>query len=430
MKQWKIIWIIGLCILSGMLPYPANAQIGTTVNSPKFQYDIVNQQADDSPLSRFHIMTSIAYDNLQFKQTSEGYVAVYEVAVIVNDRDGEQISGKAVQQRVTVAVYDETNAHAVNASVNMDIDVEPGKYELVIRLTDMDTRKGVFYKEKVVARDFSTEVLDVSDVVVVNSIEIDSSGRSTIEPLAAQDLQENQRILYPIFTIYSRDENVSSFTIEYQVKPIKKRKTLVKAQITISKTGSATLCKFPIEFSDIPVGQYVLQLKIMDGSRSLKVKENFTLRWKNLPDTIYDLEQAIEQVRYISRDKELKNMQRADVSEKARLFLEFWEKRDPSPGTPQNEYMIEYFNRVAHANRAFSAMQPGWRTDMGMVFILFGAPDDIDRHPFEIDSKPYEIWYYHGVEREFVFLDENGFGNYRLTMRSLDELYRDLRWRP
>ena len=430
MRQWKIIWVIGLCILSGMLSGQAKAQTRPIESSPKFQYDVINQQADNSSLSRFHIVTSIAYDNLQFKQTPEGYVAVYEVAVIVNDRDGEQIGGKAVQQRVAVAVYNETNAHAITASINMDIDVDPGKYELVIRLTDMDTRKGIFFKEKVVARDFLAELLDVSDVVVVNSIEIDSSGRSTMVPLAAQDLQENQRVLYPIFTIYSRDEAVSSFEIEYQVKPHKKRKTVVKDQITISKTGSATLCKFPIEFLNIPVGQYLLHIKIKDGSRFLKVKENFTLRWKDLPDTIDDLEQAIEQIRYIAGGKELKKMQRAEASEKANLFLKFWEKRDPSPGTPQNEYMIEYFNRVAYANRAFSAMHAGWRSDMGMVFILFGSPDDIDRHPFETDSKPYEIWFYHGVERQFVFLDENGFGDYRLTMNSLAELHRDIRWRP
>lgn len=251
-----------------------------------------------------------------------------------------------------------------------------------------------------------------------------------MEPLAAQDLHENHRVLYPTFTIYSRDSAVKSFEIEYQVKPNKKRKPLVKDVITITKTDSATLCKFPIEFADIPVGQYLLELKIKDGSRTLKVKERFTLRWKDLPDTIYDLEQAIEQVRYIAPGKELKKMQRAEATKKADLFLEFWQKRDPSPGTPQNEYMIEYFNRVAHANRAFSSMQDGWRTDMGMVFILFGPPDDIDRHPFEIDSKPYEVWFYHGVERQFVFLDENGFGDYRLTMSSLDELYRDMRWRP
>jgi hypothetical protein len=52
---------------------------------------------------------------------------------------------------------------------------------------------------------------------------------------------------------------------------------------------------------------------------------------------------------------------------------------------------------------------------MGMIFILFGPPSNIERHPFEIDYKPYEIWYYYELNREFVFVDETGFGEYRLV---------------
>jgi hypothetical protein len=52
---------------------------------------------------------------------------------------------------------------------------------------------------------------------------------------------------------------------------------------------------------------------------------------------------------------------------------------------------------------------------MGMVYILFGAPNDIERHPFDIGSKPYQIWYYWEINRQLVFVDETGFGDYRLV---------------
>jgi len=49
-----------------------------------------------------------------------------------------------------------------------------------------------------------------------------------------------------------------------------------------------------------------------------------------------------------------------------------------------------------------------------MIYIIFGAPNNVDRHPFEVDSKPYEIWAYYELNYSIVFVDETGFGDYRL----------------
>ena len=51
---------------------------------------------------------------------------------------------------------------------------------------------------------------------------------------------------------------------------------------------------------------------------------------------------------------------------------------------------------------------------MGMVYIIFGEPSEIERHPLEMDTKPYEVWNYFELNREFIFVDYSGFGDYRL----------------
>jgi hypothetical protein len=76
--------------------------------------------------------------------------------------------------------------------------------------------------------------------------------------------------------------------------------------------------------------------------------------------------------------------------------------------------MEQYYARVEYANKHFSHFQEGWRTDMGMVYITFGPPNNVERHPFDIDSKPYEIWAYYDLNYQFVFVDQTGFGDYRL----------------
>ena len=108
-------------------------------------------------------------------------------------------------------------------------------------------------------------------------------------------------------------------------------------------------------------------------------------------------------------------MESSESETKRNLFVQFWKKRDPSPETENNELMIEYYRRIQYSNEHFATFQEGWKADMGMVFILFGHPNDIERHPFDINSKPYEIWYYYDINRNFVFKDFSGFGEYRLV---------------
>jgi GWxTD domain-containing protein len=141
----------------------------------------------------------------------------------------------------------------------------------------------------------------------------------------------------------------------------------------------------------------------------------FTVRWSDLPSFVQDLDKAIDQLRYVARESEMEYMREAkDPTEKRRRFLEFWKKRDPDPRTAENELMEEYYARVDYANKNFTHYVEGWRTDRGMVYIYLGAPDNIERYPFQSNSKPYEIWYYNQINRRYVFVDESGFGDYRL----------------
>ena len=111
-----------------------------------------------------------------------------------------------------------------------------------------------------------------------------------------------------------------------------------------------------------------------------------------------------------------------DILSKERIFLAFWQRYNTNPSSKQNPVMDEYFNRVAYANAHFSHYFAGWKSDMGMIYILFGPPNNVDRHPFEVDSKPYEVWDYFQRNRQFIFVDETGFGDYRLT-NPLSDVY-------
>ncbi|HNS74494.1 MAG TPA: GWxTD domain-containing protein, partial [bacterium] len=158
----------------------------------------------------------------------------------------------------------------------------------------------------------------------------------------------------------------------------------------------------------------------------LKLEKPLYIRWSALPSTASDLKTAIEQLRLVASKDEWKRLKKAKGDALLTEFKAFWKRHDPSPGTDANETMDAFYSRVEFANQRFSVMQmPGWRTDMGVIFIILGSPDNVERDVYPRDMKPYEIWTYYEFNRDFLFLDYTGFGDYRLqTPMSIYEFQR------
>src|SRR6266550_4209346 len=139
-------------------------------------------------------------------------------------------------------------------------------------------------------------------------------------------------------------------------------------------------------------------------------------------------------VTYVITDEERKAFKKlATDDERERFIEEFWRRRDPDPDTDENEFKEEYYERVAYANEHFASGIPGWRSDRGRIWIMYGKPDERETHPSGgtydrpategggmTTTYPFETWFYRylpgvgsGVEIEFV--DPTGSGEYRIA---------------
>ena len=88
-----------------------------------------------------------------------------------------------------------------------------------------------------------------------------------------------------------------------------------------------------------------------------------------------------EDVAYIITDEERKAFKRLSTDDEREKFIEqFWLRRDPTPDTEENEYKEEHYRRIAYANERFASGIPGWKTDRGRIYIVYGPPDEIDDH--------------------------------------------------
>jgi len=142
-----------------------------------------------------------------------------------------------------------------------------------------------------------------------------------------------------------------------------------------------------------------------------------------------------EDVRWIITDEELSAFKKLTTNAERDQFIEaFWQRRDPTPDTAENEYKEEHYRRIAYANEHFAAGIPGWKTDRGRIYIMYGPPTSIDSHPMggpyqrpeeegggQTETYPFEVWRYRyiegiGQEIEIEFVDETGSGSYEMTL--------------
>ena len=130
-----------------------------------------------------------------------------------------------------------------------------------------------------------------------------------------------------------------------------------------------------------------------------------------------------EDVAYIISDEERAAFQALTSDAERDNFIEqFWKRRDPTPDTEENEYREEHYRRIAYTNEHFAGSVPGWKTDRGRMYIVYGPPDELDDHSSGNASNPhpYQQWryrYIEGVGTNVIleFEDRDGTGDYQMT---------------
>ena len=142
-----------------------------------------------------------------------------------------------------------------------------------------------------------------------------------------------------------------------------------------------------------------------------------------------------EEVPYIITDEERAAFRKLSTDDEREQFIEqFWERRNPNPNSLENEFKEEYYRRIAYSNERYASGFPGWKTDRGRIYIMYGPPDEIESHPSggsyvrtpeegggETSTYPFETWRYRyidGIGQNIIleFVDPSMTGEYRLTM--------------
>ena len=202
----------------------------------------------------------------------------------------------------------------------------------------------------------------------------------------------------------------------------------------------------------LPKGMYYLNIRAVDNhtNKSSNIRKKF---YVNKPtqqtetvaeiqsdtDPLFiamnaeELEHELDITEYIRDRHEDDVAGKLDSLAAIRKFLTaFWGRRDKAAARPHGESHRIYAERVMQANEMFSrGSKEGWDTDRGRVLITYGPPDDIERHPYSDNSKPYSIWKYYQLDggSDFIFFDRMGFGQYELIHSTYYKELQNPNWR-
>ncbi len=392
--------------------------------SPGFFYDILNFKSGDTTTTRIEVQIQVPFSKIQFIKTDkEIFKAEYYLTVSVYDENKKNlITEKTWSEKVETAQFSQTiSSQNFNISLRT-FNLKPAKYFFKLSLEDKDTRRTINAETDFVVRDLNTNY-SPSDIILISS-QTEVAGVKKIIPNITRNISSPKEGFTFYYEIYSLD--TAEINIQYNV--INEKKAVIYSKYSVRKlSAGVNPIEYKIDSLQADLGDYSLSINIQDSDFNILFTTNkpFVSRLIGIPSTISDLDKAVEQLIYIAETSDIDRIKSVkSYADRMKEFIGFWDERDPTPNTEENELFDEYYRRIAYTNKNFSHYMEGWRTDMGMVYIILGAPNNVDRHPFEYNTKPYEIWYYYELNKSFVFVDATGFGDYRLATPLYGDSYR------
>ena len=449
MKKYILTFLIVLAFLTDFFPQKMN-----------FEFDYA-QFGYDSLSNYVEFYYSFNQACLQFVDTdTTDYVEGILKIEISDSASGENIIDK--QWIIANAIKDTLDLNRNLVGV-LGFIIDTGSYKVVVTGSDANNvTNNKIISENIFIKPFLKSNTAISDIQLSSNIIPGSENTSSIfykntyevTPLPASVCGEKQPILFYYSELYNLQFNPSQNDLRLDEMVINSRGQVVSAKSKkISKSIDSRVEVGMVKVHKLPTDTYTLLVNLIDSIANYGVsssKRFFVYNPSIAPiDTTQqtvsavlsttfgamseeELDDLFAKSKYIASVPEQEKYDLLSTLEAKREFIyNFWKARDENPSDDQNAFYVNYLKRIDIANDRYSALgKQGWKTDKGRVYLIYGEPSEIDRHPNETETKPYEFWQYDNIEGGvvFVFGDITGFNNYQLLHSTKRGELRDDNW--
>jgi GWxTD domain-containing protein len=372
--------------------------------------------ADDSG-TVLEVSYEIPRTSLTFVREDSGFVARYRIGVQISDKRRNVVAGDFWQKVVRLQEYGPTMARD---------SIEVGTVSLVLPEAGLDARVEVndeANERSALARfriDRPTGGLTIRLYKSGKPVSMRKYGIGDTLVAVVEARGELRVTGYELREVGDGSFDSCRFVLKHDRRVV----TGATIQTTMKDEGGRmkpeARFEYPIGDSTgvarLGGGEYLLEVAGLGAGRPLSASVRFRVEVPFFLDDSAYL-RRVEQLIYLASAEESKHLRSVPRGEREQSWREFWKKKDQSPTTERNESEDQYFERIDYAEEHFGHGDRGYRSDRGHVYVRYGAPDQVDARPFEIDSPAVEVWYYYEVNKRFEFVDRFGAGEYVLQNR-------------
>ena len=352
----------------------------------------------------------IPFSSLQFIKRNSDFIASYSASVMLTNSNEKQLIKKVWSDSIVVGEYIHTQSKLRTKKHFVNFNVSKEKYKITSELYDNDTRKKGS-KKKSLNFIKQKKTPSLMEPIIITNLKGEWGFDSDEFPILGRKITNIDNGLN-VITSGFLDDNPYSIETKIQLGDQTVSLPVIESQ---TENGFFThMVKVEKEYLQSFNTKIIFELKQLKAIK--KIEKNITIFKPGISGYIKNIESSFRQMKYILTNSERKNAKGKKGKDLENIFLKYWESRDPTPETSLNELMEEYYIRVNYVNEYFNmSWKEGWETDFGMIYILFGPPDEIQRSNVNSsNTSVYQIWYYNRINKQFVFKDQNGFGDYRL----------------
>jgi GWxTD domain-containing protein len=405
-------------LASGGARAQTNIDPGTplSLGGIRFAADVVAAPSIDGR-GAIEITYAVIYDELLFLKADDGgFRSRLEVTAVVYDDDGRQIAGDSWRKMIETDSYEQTNSREEALREVIALPVKPGTYRLKLELSSLDTRAFGVTERRVDVPEVTPGGLAIGTLTFERRRYKDPQAANIFARNPTREYGEEYPTVRVRIPVYA--DPGTSLELAWFVEA-SDRVTQMSGVDTVAQ--SSFLTEYVREFSvlDLQVGPYIARVEVKPTAGGDKeVARSRFLVITSPKSWGEDFDKMVAQISYVAGRDEVERLLDAEPEDRDGAWQEFWDSRDPDPATPENEFKTEFLRRLGYANTRFRSVVEGWQTDMGRVYIQYGEPDDIDSQPIGKMLHAWETWYYYSEHQKFIFVDKEGFGEFRLVEKS------------
>ena len=403
--------------------------------SESFFFDAVVFQGDSLDNGRVDVLLLVPYETLNFIKSGSVFGASYQILINITDSTGTRIESSNFDKKIREEDYFVSRGGTGKFDYSQSIFyLKPGKYKVTTQITDKFSKLNWEKNRVITILDFGEFDFSLSGIMLLSSIE-ETGGKYKITPHISDNIGSLNSGYFAFFESYKLRYVTDSVDYVWEILDSKNEVTAFSNRIRKPAVNSRTQTFIQIpRVDEMTTGTYILRITALepDTLTELKAGKVLAVTQRSINyilsmggNILADIDLAVKQLRYIAYQTDIDFIKAGETKgERQKRFEAFWNKQDPSPGTDRNEAFDDYYSRIDYANKAFKSFQEGWMTDKGMVYVVFGPPNTIDKQNNYNDGRIYERWSYIN-NREFLFVDNSGFGDFRMIRPiSITEKYR------